>query len=58
MAWDTLKETYRDSPNKYSCLYTDEKPTDNINEGSTLYEVQADGSIEIYKYLQGEWRKM
>lgn len=58
MAWKDVKETYREAPNKYSCLSTDEKPTTVIPEGSTLYEVQPDGSIKIYKFLQADWREM
>jgi hypothetical protein len=58
MPWKDIKETYRDSPNKYSCNYDDVKPTDNIPEGSTLYEVQSDGGLKFYKFLQGDWREL
>ena len=58
MAWNNIKETYREAPNKYSCLSTDQRDTIGVPEGSTLYEVQPDGSIKIYKFLQADWREL
>lgn len=43
---------------KYSCLYSDTKPTANIPEGSILAEVQSDDSIKYYEFLQGNWRAL
>ena len=58
MAWNNIKETYREAPNKYSCLHSDTKVTIGVPEGSILYEVQSDGSVKIYKFLQADWREI
>lgn len=51
MAWIEISYT-----KDYSCLSTDVKPTTNIVEGSICAEVQADGTVKFYKFLQGDWR--
>ena len=45
---------------EYSCLSTDAKPTvaEGVIEGSILNEVQPDGSVKFYKFLQGDWREL
>lgn len=58
MAWTNVKENYREAPNRYSCLHTDTKIKIGVPEGSTLYEIQADGTIKVYKFLQGDWREL
>jgi hypothetical protein len=51
MAWKKLNYV-----ENYSCLTTDTKPTTGIPEGAILAEVQVDGTVKFYKFLQGDWR--
>jgi hypothetical protein len=53
MAWKSISYVA-----SYSCLSTDTKDTTDIPEGSILEEVQPDGSVKFYKFLQGDWRDL
>ena len=53
MAWKSISYVVN-----YSCLSTDVKDTTNIPEGAVLSEVQPDGKVIFYKYLQGNWREL
>lgn len=53
MAWKKL--SYGEM---YSCESTDAKDTAGVPEGSKLAEVQPDGTVKFYIFLQGGWREL